>query len=73
MQILIDCFSADQLSQMVYSKKAIQTIQKITEAGKGDELITLLEQVYVTQTPTLSDINRTLGENADLVLSQLGM
>lgn len=73
MQIIVDCFSADQLGQMVYSNKAIGTVQKIIEAGKGDELITLLEQVYVTQTPTLSDINRTLSENAERVCHQLGI
>ena len=73
MQILVDCFSADQLGQMVYSNRAVGTIQKIVEAGKGDELITLLEQVYVTQTPTLSDINRTLSENAEMLYKQLGM
>ena len=73
MQILVDCFSADQLGHMVYSNRAVETIQKIIEAGKGDELITLLEQKYITQTPTLSDINRTLSENAEMIYKQLGI
>ena len=73
MQIIIDCFSAEQLSQMVWSEDAKVTLAQIINEGKGDDLIKLLEQVYITQTPTLLDINTLLADNYQRLFKQLGI
>ena len=73
MQIIIDCFSAEQLSQMVWSEDAKVTLAQVIHEGKGDDLIKLLEQIYVRQTPTLLDINTLLADNYQEVFKQLSI
>ena len=73
MQILIDCFSTSQLAQMIWSEDAKVTLAQIEEKNKGEELIKLLEQIYVTKPPTLLDINTLLADNYQEVFKQLGI
>ena len=73
MQIIIDCFSTNQLAQMIWSDDAKETLHTIEEENKGEELIKLLEQIYVTKTPTLLDINNLLADNYKEVFTQLGI
>ena len=73
MQIIIDCFSTNQLAQMIWSDDAKETLRTIEEENKGEELIKLLEQIYVTKPPTLLDINNLLADNYKEVFTQLGI
>lgn len=73
MQIIIDCFSTNQLAQMIWSEDAKVTLAQIEEQGKGEDLMKLLEQIYVRQTPTLIDINNLLADNYKEVFAQLGI
>ena len=72
MQMIIDVYSPNHLSMMLWGE-ARETFQHIEEAGKAEELIKLLEQIYVRQTPTLLDINNLLAENYTEVYKQLGI
>lgn len=72
MQMIIDVCSPNHLSMMLWGE-ARETFQHIEEAGKAEELIKLLEQIYVRQTPTLLDINNLLAENYTEVYKQLGI
>ena len=56
MQVIIDIDSPNHLNMMLWGE-ARETFQYIEQAGKAEELIKLLQQIYVRQTPTLLDIN----------------
>lgn len=72
MQVIIDIDSPDHLSMMLWGE-AKETFKAIEEAGKAEELIKLLTQIYVRQTPTLLDINNLLANDYQAVYKQLGM
>ena len=72
MQVIIDIDSPNHLNMMLWGE-ARETFQHIEEAGKAEELIKLLQQIYVRQTPTLLDINNLLAENYTEVYKQLGI
>ena len=72
MKLIIDVDSTNHLGMMLWGE-AKETLSTIEEAGKGDELIKLLEQIYCTQTPTLLDINEMLSEKREGVYKQLGI
>ena len=72
MQVIIDVDSPNHLSMMLWGE-AKETFNAIEEAGKAEELIKLLTQIYVRQTPTLLDINNLLANDYQAVYKQLGM
>lgn len=72
MKMIIDVDSPNHLGIMLWGE-AKETFNHIEQQGKGEELIKLLEQIYVRQTPTLLDINNLLAERYTEVYKQLGI
>ena len=62
-----DDYDFDDLKKTVWSE-AKKTVNKIDEAGKGDLLMSHLEELYMDEVPTLTMVNDLLWHDSEGVL-----
>ena len=60
------------LEDMVWSG-AVDTLKTIKEAGKEDELMQLLEEVFMDKTPTDTEVNDFLWFETSFIYERLGL
>ncbi len=52
---------------------AIDTLQKVEEEGKEEELIMLLEEIFTDEIPTMTEINDILWFEDEMIYESLGI
>lgn len=52
---------------------AIDTLQRVEEEGKEDELIMLLEEIFTDEIPTMTDLNDILWFEDEMIFEALGI
>lgn len=62
-----DDYNFEDLKKAVWSE-AKKTVKKIDEAGKGDLLMSHLEELYMDEVPTLTTVNDLLWHDSEGVL-----
>ena len=52
---------------------AINTLQRVEEEGKEEELIMLLEEIFIDEIPTMTEINDILWFEDEMIFESLGI
>ena len=65
-----DDYGFEDLKRAVWQGAKI-TVEKIDEAGKGEQLMEWLEEAYLGEVPTLTQVNDLLWHDAELVKETL--
>ena len=65
-----DDYGFEDLKRVVWQGAKI-TVEKIDEAGKGEQLMEWLEEAYLGEVPTLTQVNDLLWHDADTVVETL--
>ena len=52
---------------------AINTLQRVEEEGKEEELIILLEEIFIDEIPTMTEINDILWFEDEMIFESLGI